>query len=351
MPAPHTAGDPGSGEDVSASQMELVDRFVEALDAEIAARADPVRGAQQKKYMRGKWDHAGLSMPDVRVAAAAAAESVGFHVSIEADVRGSLSAALIRHMMTRSQREYHHVAVWVATKHAQALQKAAKAAKRKSASAARKKSSTASGGTGALLLPDRLFEAVHHAIVTHSWWDTVDALASNAVGPLVYVFPEEFLPVMEHWIDIGADDPRGLDAEDPGGGNTLWLRRAALLHQLSYKDETDPERLFRYCSKRMHEKDFFIRKAIGWALRTYGRFDPAAVQQFVSDNESSLSPLSQKEALKNIGGLPKRPATASAPTAKADGKRARKRRRAVAAEDDDSDDEDDDSDYEEDDSD
>jgi 3-methyladenine DNA glycosylase AlkD len=77
----------------------------------------------------------------------------------------------------------------------------------------------------------------------------------------------------------------------------FWLARTAILHQLSAKRSTDAERLFRYCSVRSADKEFFIRKAIGWALREYSKTDERAVRSFVEDN-AELSPLSRTEALK-----------------------------------------------------
>ena len=80
----------------------------------------------------------------------------------------------------------------------------------------------------------------------------------------------------------------------------LWLRRTAILHQLAYKEKTDQDRLFSFCIQRAHEKEFFIQKAIGWALRTYARTNKTAVKQFVETNRASLAPLSIREALKHI---------------------------------------------------
>ena len=127
-------------------------------------------------------------------------------------------------------------------------------------------------------LPD-----VEHFIVTDSWWDTVDSLAAWTVGPMVAAHPD-LVAVMDQWID---DD-------------NLWLNRTAIIHQLSYKERTDAERLFRYCRQRADHRDFFVRKAIGWALRQYARVDGDAVRRFVADNEAVLSGLSKREALKHL---------------------------------------------------
>ena len=118
-------------------------------------------------------------------------------------------------------------------------------------------------------------------ITTKSWWDTVDALAASVVGSLVTATPT-LVATMDDWID--ADD--------------IWLVRTALLHQLHSRDVTDVDRLFRYCQRRAGDRDFFLRKAIGWARREYSKTDEAAVRRFVVTHADVLSPLSGREALK-----------------------------------------------------
>jgi 3-methyladenine DNA glycosylase AlkD len=120
-------------------------------------------------------------------------------------------------------------------------------------------------------------------IITKSWWDTVDALAAHLVGPIVARHPAT-VPTMDAWL---ADE-------------NMWLARTAILHQLGYAERTDADRLFRYCLAQAGHPDFFIRKAIGWALRQYAKTDPAAVRSFVVTHASQLSPLSKREALKNL---------------------------------------------------
>jgi 3-methyladenine DNA glycosylase AlkD len=118
-------------------------------------------------------------------------------------------------------------------------------------------------------------------VVTDSWWDTVDCIASRLVGGLLRSFPQ-LTPAVDGW----------LDEED------FWLQRTALLHQLGYKEKTDPERLFGAARKLAGSEEFFLRKAIGWALRQYSYVDPEAVTHFVE--HTSMSNLSRREALKAI---------------------------------------------------
>jgi 3-methyladenine DNA glycosylase AlkD len=123
-------------------------------------------------------------------------------------------------------------------------------------------------------------------IVEGAWWDLVDEVATHLIRDLVVGHPDEVWPTVDTWID---DDD-------------LWLRRTAIICQVGAKD-TDAARLFRFCEERAFEKDFFIRKAIGWALRQHARVDPDAVARFVREHRDQLSGLSYREATKHIGHL------------------------------------------------
>lgn len=126
-------------------------------------------------------------------------------------------------------------------------------------------------------------DIVRYLIATKSWWDTVDTLAANVVGPLVMLFPNQKL-VMHEWIE----------------DECLWIRRTAIIYQLRYKEKTDKQQLFHFALSRAHEKDFFMRKAIGWALREYAKTSASCVYEFVIAHASILSPLSCREATKHL---------------------------------------------------
>lgn len=134
-------------------------------------------------------------------------------------------------------------------------------------------------------LSGRSLELAEALLQAKPWWDSVDALTSSVVGPLVLRLPE-----------LGSEMDRWSRHPD------FWVRRSAILHQLGYKGQTDPERLFRYCLENAPDKEFFIRKAIGWALRQYAYTDPKAVHAFVEVHRARLSPLSLREALKHQKG-------------------------------------------------
>ena len=118
-------------------------------------------------------------------------------------------------------------------------------------------------------------------IQTKSWWDTVDGLA-RVVGAAVRRFPA-WQVEMERW---------ATDAD-------IWIRRVAILHQLGQGHSTDVDRLFRIILLNVGDREFFIRKAIGWALRDLAWKRPDVVRGFVTEHRDRLSPLSAREALKN----------------------------------------------------
>lgn len=125
-------------------------------------------------------------------------------------------------------------------------------------------------------------ELFEYMIINKSWWDTVDYIAANLVGKHFQKYPELILPITNNWAT----------------SNNIWLQRTSILFQLKYKSKTDLPLLFKYILIHSKSKDFFIRKAIGWALREYSRTDPNAVVNFVNSNK--LSGLSTREALKRI---------------------------------------------------
>jgi 3-methyladenine DNA glycosylase AlkD len=119
-------------------------------------------------------------------------------------------------------------------------------------------------------------------IVTGAWWDYVDDLATHRIGPLLALYPDPIRATMLTWSRAA----------------NLWKRRTAILSQLSFKAATDDELLFACIAPNIGEKDFFIRKAIGWALREYSKTQPDTVRRYVREHEAELSPLSRREALK-----------------------------------------------------
>lgn len=118
-----------------------------------------------------------------------------------------------------------------------------------------------------------------------AWWDLVDEIAIHLVGPLVARDPDALFEQLDAWID---DDD-------------LWIRRSALIAQIGLDDhQRDRDRLYRYCLRRADEREFFIRKAIGWALREAAKDQPDSVRSFLAQHGHRLSGLSRREAEKHL---------------------------------------------------
>lgn len=122
-----------------------------------------------------------------------------------------------------------------------------------------------------------LFEKL---IITKSWWDSVDGIASWLVGEHFKKFPDLRDKYIDKWMKSG----------------NMWLQRTCLIFQLNYKEKTDEMLMGSIIMALIGNKEFFINKAIGWALREYSKTDADAVMNFVERND--LSNLSKREALK-----------------------------------------------------
>jgi 3-methyladenine DNA glycosylase AlkD len=123
-------------------------------------------------------------------------------------------------------------------------------------------------------------------VVTGAWWDLVDPVATRRLGALLEGDPATIDPIMRAW------------ARD----QDLWKRRSAILCQTRRRAATDLDLLYDCIEPNLAERSFWIRKAIGWALREYARTDPAEVARFVDRAGGALSPLSRREALRHVPG-------------------------------------------------
>jgi 3-methyladenine DNA glycosylase AlkD len=224
----------------------LADTVLERLTAVYGAAADPARAAPMRAYMKDVAPFLGLTTPVRRALSRTVLE--GTPRPTEADC-----TAIALRCWELPEREYQYFAVDHLRRHAR-------------------------------VLPSGFLPVARHLVSTVPWWDTVDLLAAHVVGALVTADPA-LTADMDAWI---VDDD-------------LWIARTALLHQLRYKEHTDAERLFAYCVRQSGHPDFFIRKAIGWALREYAKTDPEAVRAFLVQEKGRFAPLSVREALKNIG--------------------------------------------------
>jgi 3-methyladenine DNA glycosylase AlkD len=227
----------------SSKDLAFLHEKIMQLKLELDTHKDPKRAEGQSAYMRNKFQFLGISKPELTDL------SKPFRAECKT-LEPSLWRALMVLLWSMPERDYAYVAL------AMMMQR-----------------------PGA---DDDDFKLARYAIETNSWWDTVDALASHVVGSLAKKSPLA-LQKMDQWID----------------DSDMWIRRTAIIFQLKYKRDTDWDRLQRYCLARAGEKEFFIQKAIGWALREYAKTAPKEVYDFVDLHNDKLAPLSFREACKH----------------------------------------------------
>jgi 3-methyladenine DNA glycosylase AlkD len=222
--------------------------LVDTIRARLAAEADPVRAPQTQAYMKSEMPYLGVPLPRVRAI-----------VRAEAAERPPATVA----DLTAIVRELWRPAVYREERYA--------ATELTGLSSVRK------------LQTLELLPLYQEMIVTGAWWDHVDGVA-HRIGGLLLAFPSQMRPTIVAW------------SRDPD----RWLRRTSIICQLDAKDRTDLTLLSTTILANADDPDFFLRKAIGWALRQYARVDPDWVRRFVAGH--MLSPLSQREATKHLGG-------------------------------------------------
>lgn len=220
-------------------------RMEEGIVETFSAHRDPSRAEGMSAYMKHRFPFLGISSPERRRLAQIALADMPRPE--EQDL-----AEFARGCWNRPEREYQYAAI-------DQLRKATKR------------------------LSEGFLTELRWMIITKPWWDSCDPLSGTVVGGIVRRFPASAL-AMEEWIS----------------DENLWLRRAALLHQLKWKEDCDQERLFGFCLLTMDEKDFFIRKAIGWGLRQHARIAPGEVSRFMVEHRERLSGLSFREAAKHL---------------------------------------------------
>lgn len=223
-------------------------QFSRAVVATLARVADPTLRTPMRAYMKNQFEYLGVKTPQRRAAVAELVRSQ----------KSATAAELLRSarmLWAMPEREHQYVAVDLLARHADKL------------------------------TPKHL-PALFALVQKKPWWDTVDGLA-GVIGQVMK--------------NACADDPPAQCAMDEAlGSPNLWVRRVAILHQLGWCNETDAKRLFAYAIACGAEKDFFIRKAIGWALRDYARHAPTEVRKFLHANRARLSSLTIREAGKHI---------------------------------------------------
>jgi 3-methyladenine DNA glycosylase AlkD len=222
--------------------------FLAAARAGLAELADPRKAPDMQRYMKSEMPFRGVASPERRVLAR---RLFAEHPLSDVD---SWRATVLSLWREAEYREERYVAMDLSGDRRYARWQS----------------------------PD-LLPMYEELIVTGAWWDFVDEIASRRVGPLLRAHRDTVTPVMRRW------------ATD----SDLWRRRTSIICQLGSKEDTDTD-LLTYCIEvNVDDRDFFIRKGIGWALRQFARTEPAWVRTFV-DAHPTLSPLSRKEATKHL---------------------------------------------------
>ena len=129
-----------------------------------------------------------------------------------------------------------------------------------------------------------IIKTLEYCILHKSWWDSVDHVCSECLDDYFNKFPEKIITVTQKW----------------NQSENIWLQRSSIMFQKFFKEKTDTELLSKYILHTKDSKDFFVQKAIGWALREYAKTNPNWVQKFVTINTNSLPALSKREALKHF---------------------------------------------------
>jgi 3-methyladenine DNA glycosylase AlkD len=227
--------------------------LVAAIRSELRRHADPARAPQMQAYMKSVMPYRGVSMPMTRRIARAAAAR---YPPADVDDLATSVGVLWRGASYREER-------YAATEL-----------------------------IGLPIAAGRLelLPLCREMIVTGAWWDHVDGV-SGAIGTLLLAHR----PVLDPTIRLWSTDP------------DHWLRRSSIICQLRLRQRTDVELLTAVIVPNLADREFFVRKAIGWALRQYARTDPDWVRSFVAAHEERLSPLSRREAMKHLAP-PSRPA-------------------------------------------
>ncbi|MBS4175145.1 DNA alkylation repair protein [Bacillus sp. FJAT-49736] len=206
--------------------------------------ANPEQAISMEKYMKNHFAFLGIKTPKRK--------EILKDFFKETDIaKKPFSKDFVEDLWRQEEREYHYAALSYCQKYAKTFQLG--------------------------MVP--FFEEL---ITTNSWWDTVDTIAPHLIGEIARRDTSVIEEFMDKWVT----------------SDNIWLRRTAILFQLKYKANTNPDLLYRYCLLNADSKEFFIQKAMGWALREYSKTNPESVRDFIHSH--SLPKLTVREGSKYI---------------------------------------------------
>ena len=227
--------------------------YVGAVRAVLAESGDPERAAQQQAYMKSELPFVGLTAPTLKAL---------------------LKPLLVEHrFIDRALWEDGVRELWEDATHREEWYAAIALLRHRSYRH---------------WIDPSLLPLLDHLVRTGAWWDVVDEIAAHLVGQVLLDHRDEVTPLMHEWAVDGH----------------LWIRRTAMLAQLRHKELTDTDLLERVLTANLDDtsygREFFIRKALGWALREHAKTDPAWVRGYLRTHADRLSGLSRREASKHL---------------------------------------------------
>ncbi|HEY6142385.1 MAG TPA: DNA alkylation repair protein [Flavobacterium sp.] len=219
--------------------------FIQSLETAFQEKSHSENGLKMAKYMKNRFSFFGIKTEDRRLIFKTIWKENQKEVTENA-------RSIVWKLFTKPQRELHYCGIEILIKE---LKKNYK---------------------------KEDIQLIEKLITTNSWWDSVDVIAKYILGQYLLEHPLETEKVIERF----------------SNSENMWLNRSAILFQLDYKQKTNFDLLKSECEKHKNSNEFFIQKAIGWALREYAKTNPEVVKNYVI--HTNLKKLSQKEALKHI---------------------------------------------------
>jgi 3-methyladenine DNA glycosylase AlkD len=226
------------------SSQKIIEDYTSTLITTFHNHANPVNAVPMKQYMKNRFPFLGIKTPERK-------ELQKEFLKKERLPDIQYMEPIVKILWQLPEREFHYFAREFAVKYIKQM-------------------------------TDDHIGLFEYMILTKSWWDTVDLIATHLVGVHFKRYPKLTYPFTERWLHSG----------------NKWLQRTAILFQLKYKQETDFDLLDKCIQRLADSNEFFLQKAIGWALREYSKTDPKTVEDYV--NSHALMPLSHKEALKYL---------------------------------------------------
>ncbi len=218
--------------------------YVASIKTRFRAHANASNAMGMKAYMKHHFEFLGIKSPERKVLSKEALNKINLPAMNECE-------AIVKKLWELPEREFQYFAMDLLEKRKRQMER-------------------------------HHIHLLEHLIVNKSWWDTVDLLASKLVGHYFQQFPSQIESITNRWMASG----------------NMWLQRSCILFQLKYKADTNTKLLTRFILQCHTSSEFFLQKAIGWALREYAKTNPQYVINFVAKH--ALAPLSKREALKHI---------------------------------------------------